>query len=104
MVTPSPIYHGVLANALVGKILTSLFLPLFHDVAESAASVGHRQGDKQPISVTEPGQLSPDAHITSSLPGSEGGSDVLSSPSELLAPVDVTQLTPQSTSQDLVED
>ena len=65
--------------------------------------MGHRQGEKHPASIPESGQLSP-APVTPSLPGSEGGSDVLSSPSELLAPVDVTQLTPQNTTQAATED
>ena len=73
-------------------------------VAEPVSSVGHRQVDKQPVPVPESDHLSPGTHVPPSLPGSEGGSDGLSSPSELLAPVDVTQLTPQSVPQDSAED
>lgn len=72
-------------------------------IAESAVSVCHSQSAKQPMSLTEPTQLSPSAHVTPSLPGSDGGSEGLSSPSELLAPVDVTQLTPHSISQDTAD-
>ena len=72
-------------------------------IAETAVTVGHSQSAKQTISLTEPSQLSPSAHVAPSLPGSDGGSEGLSSPSELLAPVDVTQLTPHSMSQETAE-
>ena len=60
-------------------------LPSHMVAAEPVSPVDHRQGEKHPASIPESGQLSP-APVTPSLPGSEGGSDVLSSPSELLAP------------------
>lgn len=94
----------MLKDAEWNDILTALSVPIFLDVAEPVSSVGHRQVDEQPVSVPESGHLSPSTHVPPSLPGSEGGSDVLSSPSELLAPVDVTQLTPQNVPQDSAED